>query len=140
MTTLLQTAGVTVLNNQAAEMKGLCIVGLEDDWTGKPDRSAYDACPAGIPPLIVTHSPDAWRLFRSDAVIALAGHTHGGQVNLPIIGRRVNAISLSAEHSYGFSKIGGVDMFVSAGVGTSRLPIRFRAPPEIVILTLRAAP
>ena len=63
--------------------------------------------------------------------------THGGQINLPIIGRRVNATSLGPEHSYGFSKLGGVDVFVSAGVGTSILPIRFRAPPEIVVITLQ---
>jgi predicted MPP superfamily phosphohydrolase len=72
-------------------------------------------------------------------VLAIAGHTHGGQVNLPIIGRRVNATSLSAEHSYGFSKLADIDVFVSAGVGTSILPVRFRASPEIVILTVKSS-
>lgn len=133
----LEYAGVEVLDNRAAIFKGLCLVGLADAWTGKPDRSVYDGC-ASAPPIVFTHSPNAWREFRGDSVLALAGHTHGGQVNLPIIGRRVNAISLPKEYSYGFSKIAGVDMFVSAGVGTSRVPIRFRAPPEIVIITLRA--
>ena len=79
------------------------------------------------------------REFRSDSVLVLAGHTHGGQVNLPLIGRRVNAITLGAEHSYGFSKVSGVYMFVSAGVGTSILPIRFRSSPEIAVITIRSA-
>ena len=134
----LKDAGVIVLENEALQFGSFCLVGLSDYMTGIPDRSAYDSCAENTSPLVFTHSPDAWQSFRSDAVLALAGHTHGGQVNLPIIGRRVNAVSLGAEHSYGFSKVGGVDMFVSAGVGTSMLPIRFRAPPEIVIITLRA--
>ena len=137
VTTHLEEAGITVLENQATVIGAMCLVGLADYWTSQPERSAYDDCPSNAPPLVFTHSPDAWQAFRSDSVLALAGHTHGGQVNLPFIGRRVNAISLGPEHSYGFSKIGGVDMFVSAGVGTSMLPIRFRAPPEIVIITLR---
>lgn len=134
----LEDAGVTVLENQAVNLDGFCLVGLADDLTSSPSRSAYEGCAENAPPLVFTHSPDAWRTFRSDSVLALAGHTHGGQINLPLIGRRVNAVSLGPEYSYGFSKIGGVDMFVSAGVGTSILPIRFRAPPEIVILTVQA--
>lgn len=135
---LLSAADVTVLENQAIAVSGLCLVGLADALTSVPDRSAYEGCPEKVLPLVFTHSPDAWRAFRSDSILALAGHTHGGQVNLPLIGRRVNAVSLGAEHSYGLSKISGVDMFVSAGMGTSILPIRFRAPPEVVLITLRA--
>jgi len=138
VTAHLEDADVMVLENMAVMVRDFCIVGLSDFMTAAPDRSAYDSCPSDAPPLVFTHSPDAWESFRNDTVLAFAGHTHGGQVNLPIVGRRVNAISLGREHSYGFSKVGGVDMFVSAGVGTSMLPIRFRAPPEIVIITLRA--
>lgn len=138
VTTLLEQAGVTVLENEAYLLEAICLVGLADYDTSNPDRTSYEACPSNLSPLIFTHSPQAWESFRSDAVLAIAGHTHGGQVNLPIIGRRVNATSLSAEHSYGFSKLAGVDVFVSAGVGTSILPVRFRAPPEIVVITLRA--
>lgn len=138
VTKYLEGAGVTVLENQSTVLQGVCFVGLADAMTSSPQRSAYDDCPKDSLSLVFTHSPDAWQAFRSDSLLALAGHTHGGQVNLPFIGRRVNATSLSAEHSYGFSKLGGLDIFVSAGVGTSILPIRFRAPPEVVIITLRA--
>ncbi len=134
---LLEKAGVTVLENGAYALEHVCLVGLADFQTSQPDRSAYAACPSDLSPLVFTHSPDAWKDFRSDSLLALAGHTHGGQVNLPLIGRRVNATSLGPAHSYGFSKLGGVDVFVSAGVGTSILPIRFRAPPEIVVITVR---
>ncbi|MEP4052293.1 MAG: metallophosphoesterase [Litorimonas sp.] len=139
MHTFLENAGVTVLENQAASFECLCIVGLADQWTSSPDPIAFEGCSNTGEPIAITHSPDAWQTFRADTILAMSGHTHGGQVNLPIIGRRVNAITLGPEYSYGFSEIGGVDMFVSAGVGTSILPIRFRAPPEIVLITLTSA-
>ena len=136
---MLQASGVTVLENNSAIFRDLCIVGLADAMTASPSRTAYDKCPSRNQPIVFTHSTEAWPAFRSDSLLVVAGHTHGGQVNLPIIGRRVNATSLDAEHSYGFSKLAGVDVFVSAGVGTSILPVRFRAPPEIVVLTLRTS-
>ena len=138
ITELLQSSGITVLENDSALFNGLCLVGLADATTATPSRLSYENCPPTHPPFVVTHSPDAWSAFRNDSVLAVAGHTHGGQVNLPIYGRRVNATSLEPEHSYGFSKLGGVDVFVSAGVGTSILPVRFRAPPEVVLITLTA--
>lgn len=137
---MLKDAGVSVLENTSVTFGDLCLVGLADALTASPDVSAYANCETGKSPLVITHSPDAWRAFRRDTVLVLSGHTHGGQINLPIIGRRVNSISLGVEHSYGFSRIAGVDMFVSAGVGTSILPARFRATPEIVLITLQPQP
>ncbi len=137
MTQLIGAAGITLLENKSETFGRLCLVGLEDHLTSHPDRKAYDNCKEATFPLVLTHSPEAWRTFRSDTVLVVAGHTHGGQINLPILGRRVNSTSLGPEYSYGFSKLGGVNVFVSAGIGTSILPARFRAPPEIVLITLR---
>ena len=138
MTRMIEATGLTLLENKAVIFGGICLVGLGDYKTSFADRAAYNTCPKGMPPIAFTHSPQAWESFRSDTVLAIAGHTHGGQVNLPIYGRRVNSTNLGPEHSYGFSKLGGVDVFVSAGVGTSILPVRFRAPPEVVLITLTA--
>jgi len=135
---MVEATGLTLLENKVAEFGQLCIVGLGDYKTSIADRSTYEDCPKGLAPLVFTHSPQAWQSFRTDTVLAIAGHTHGGQVNLPLYGRRVNSTNLGPEHSYGFSKLGGVDVFVSAGVGTSIFPVRFRAPPEIVVLNLLA--
>lgn len=133
---MLEASGIRVLENESELFSGLCLVGLKDATTSDPSRSAYTKCPATHPPLVFTHSPEAWPVFRSDTILAVAGHTHGGQVNLPIYGRRVNATNLGPEHSYGFSRLGGVDIFVSSGVGTSILPVRFRVPPELVVIDL----
>ena len=138
MVELLVGAELTLLENAVQQVGNLCLVGLGDYKTSNADRAAFRSCPETSRPLVFTHSPQAYESFRGDTVLAVAGHTHGGQVNLPFYGRRVNSTSLGPEHSYGFSKLGGVDVFVSAGVGTSILPVRFRAPPEIVVITLRA--
>ena len=85
------------------------------------------------------HSPDSFKLLPSDTDLALAGHTHGGQINIPFIGRRITSTRLGKKYAYGSLDFGGIRAFVTAGIGTSILPARFRAPPEIVLITLRSA-
>ena len=60
-------------------------------------------------------------------------------MNLPLLGRLVHASAMSERWACGVYDEGGRKLFVTGGVGVSILPVRFRAPPEIVILTLRAA-
>ena len=70
--------------------------------------------------------------------LILAAHTHGGQVWLPIFGTPVVPSTFGQKYAYGHVKENGVDMFVTSGVGTSVLPIRFMMPPEIAVLTIRS--
>jgi predicted MPP superfamily phosphohydrolase len=69
----------------------------------------------------------------------LAGHTHGGQVWLPIVGAPLVPSSVGQRYTRGHVTEEGVDMFVTSGVGTSILPFRFMVPPEVAIVTIRAA-
>ena len=70
--------------------------------------------------------------------ILLAGHTHGGQVNFPIIGRPIEPSDFGQRYAAGHVFEDGHHLFVTTGIGTSILPIRFRVPPEIVLLTVLA--
>jgi predicted MPP superfamily phosphohydrolase len=70
--------------------------------------------------------------------LTLAAHSHCGQVNLPVFGRLLHASTGSARYPCGLYDVGGRKLFVTGGVGTSIVPVRFNAPPEIVILTLKA--
>jgi predicted MPP superfamily phosphohydrolase len=136
VTETLSRYDVQVLENRAVNLETICIVGLADFDTATPLPSAYHGCDEGKPPILLTHSPDAFRYLRSDTILALAGHTHGGQINLPLIGRRVTATRAGKALAYGLKEIGGIPAYITSGIGTSILPARFRAPPEIVILTL----
>lgn len=133
-------ANIEVLENQGRTLahKGLefCLLGLPDAWTGEPDEQVFNQCANGDAVIALMHSPDSFRYLRFDTSLALAGHTHGGQINLPFVGRRVTATSLGSKYAYGRVDYNGIPGFVTAGVGTSMLPARFRAPPEIVLLEL----
>jgi predicted MPP superfamily phosphohydrolase len=65
------------------------------------------------------------------------GHTHGGQVRLPLYGALITMSPLGKKYEYGLYKEGKTNVFVSRGVGMTALPIRFLAPPEIAVLDIR---
>jgi predicted MPP superfamily phosphohydrolase len=89
--------------------------------------------------LVLTHQPDVFPRVDARAALTLAGHTHGGQVNLPLVRGRVIPSRFGTRYARGHVVEGGRHLYVTSGVGTSRLPVRLLAPPEIVLLTLRAA-
>jgi uncharacterized protein len=135
----LRKAGLEVLENDAVavehEGEVLWLAGLADMRERDADVSIALAM---VPPqqalIALTHDPDTFPSLRDRAQVVLAGHTHGGQIGLPLL-RRAAAPS---EHGYtgGEVREGGGYMYVSRGVGTTGLPIRFAAPPEIAVLRL----
>jgi predicted MPP superfamily phosphohydrolase len=71
--------------------------------------------------------------------LTIAGHTHGGQVWLPFLGRPAVAMGISRygqRYAIGLIRENGKTLFVSPGIGTSGLPLRFGVPPEVSFLTL----
>jgi len=137
----LREAGLTVLENTAVILSNnLCVVGLADHDTQREDPNAFKACVNGAAPIVIMHSPDSFLFLRSDTVLAVAGHTHGGQINIPLVGRRVTSTSSGRKYAYGLVDMNGIAAFVTAGIGTSILPARFRAPPEIVLIELSVGP
>jgi predicted MPP superfamily phosphohydrolase len=135
----LESIGVVVLENQATEISlGQCrlwLVGVGDLWEGHPDiRRAFAGVNDDAPVIAITHNPDIFPQMPARASLVIAGHTHGGQVNL-----------LPGQPSMRFGHYiagpifdHGRQLFVTPGIGTSILPFRFRVPPEISRLTLRS--
>lgn len=70
------------------------------------------------------------------AALTLAGHTHGGQVALPLFGRPIVPSAYGQRYAAGVIEEGGRVLFVTPGVGTSIIPVRFRVPPEVSVVTL----
>jgi uncharacterized protein len=68
--------------------------------------------------------------------LTLAGHTHGGQVRLPLLGAPIVPSQFGARYAAGHIVEAGRHLYVATGVGTSILPVRFRVPPAVVVLTL----
>ena len=94
--------------------------------------------------IVLEHSPDVLPVITGDLLISkdlklmFSGHTHGGQVWLPIIGTPVIPSSYGQKYAYGHIRDNGLDLFVTSGIGTSILPFRFFVPPEIAVLTIYA--
>lgn len=119
------------------------LVGLADQITRTSSpKLAFAGVPAEAPSLLLVHEPDVFESFprlNLAPTLTLAGHTHGGQVWLPLLGRRVVPSAFGQRYAYGHVVENGRHLFVTSGVGTSIYPIRFLVPPEIALLTLRAA-
>ena len=136
----LREAGLEVLENDAVAVEHngevLWVAGLGDLRERDADVSvALAMVPAGQALIALTHDPDTFPSLRERADVVLAGHTHGGQIGLPIV-RRAAAPSRGGYTGGEVREAGGY-MYVSRGVGTTGLPIRFAAPPEIAVLRLR---
>jgi len=93
--------------------------------------------------LVLQHSPDIAPVITGELSVSrdlrlmLAGHTHGGQVWLPVVGRPIVPSSYGQRLAAGHVVDQGLDIFVTTGIGTSILPLRFMVPPEIAVLTIR---
>lgn len=137
----LAKAGVTVLEDEATPVgdAGLWVAGVSRTWRiGSDGYVALSAVPDGTPILALAHSPDVFPSLPDDVALTLAGHTHGGQVRVPALTRRMVPSRFGARYLAGLYRDGVKQLFVHTGVGTSRLPIRFLVPPQITLLTIRS--
>jgi predicted MPP superfamily phosphohydrolase len=140
----LEAAGVRVLEDESAPIDGggcaFWLTGIGDFWESPHDvGAALRPVPEGAPILALTHNPDVFPLLPpARASLTIAGHTHGGQVYVPLYGRPVVPSNYGARYAIGHVVEGGRHLFVTPGLGTSVIPVRFLVPPEISLLTLRA--
>lgn len=136
--------GVTVLRNASSEVKtsggSIWIAGLEDASTGYPDVvTALRDVPALGRTLLMAHDPASFAAVPSGLIATVCGHTHGGQVRLPFVGPVINASSAPLAWTHGRITEAHGTLIISAGLGTSGLPIRLNCPPEILLLRIEPA-
>lgn len=140
---MLQNAGVATLwnRNVVIHRQGgdVVVAGLADAWTGEPDfAAALDGAPAGADTIVIAHNPDPFAAAAPGPALLLAGHTHCGQVTIPMIGRPILPVRDRA-FACGLVRRGDQTVYVSGGIGTSGPPVRFLNPPEITLIVLRGA-
>ena len=129
----LRENNITVLKNSNAKAGNVFIAGVEDLQTQRPD--VEKALKNTKPPIILlTHTPDMIEKIPENVNLTLAGHLHGGQINFPFHGAIVAPSRCGPTYAYGLFDVNGRKLFVSRGIGTSILPIRFLCPPEIVVI------
>ena len=150
----LNKAGVEILQNSATSRGPLIIGGVDDDFTDHADVgktiAAMDMLGEGdgdapadgpLARVVLTHSPDIMpELSRAGAPgfvpLLLAGHTHCGQIRLPFVGPVSYVSRFGDRYGCGIVREDGKTLVISAGIGTSILPLRLGAVPDMWLLTL----
>lgn len=137
----LRRAGVTVADNDAIARGPLALGVAGDDFTSRADLPATVAATRRLAGarVILTHSPDIAPDLPADVTLLLAGHTHCGQVVLPLLGPVSEVSRFGVRYRCGVRREGGRTVVVTAGLGTSGGPFRLGAPPDLWLLTLGPA-
>jgi predicted MPP superfamily phosphohydrolase len=130
-----------MINRSVQLDDGLWIVGVDDPSSRHDDLAgALANVPNGATRILLAHSPDiVERLTDTRFDLVLAGHTHGGQVNLPLVRDGWLREASTRRYRAGLYQVGASKLYVNRGIGTYYLPIRISARPEITLLTLHAA-
>ena len=133
----LQGRGVQVLGNRAARCGAVTIGGVDDIDTGHANVAATEAAmrASGGVGVIVSHSPDVFPQVTR-AGLTLAGHTHCGQVASRLLGPILVPSRYGRRYACGTIAEGGRTLVVTAGIGTSVIPLRWGAPPDFWVVTL----
>jgi hypothetical protein len=148
VTAALQAQGIQILKNESVpiELKGtrFWLAGVGDVIGGAANLDAsLQHAQAEEATILLAHEPDyADRVARQVAAksvdLQLSGHSHGGQVRLPLM-RPLYLPELAKKYISGLYKIGPLTLYTNSGLGTVGVPVRWNCPPEITLLTLRSS-
>jgi predicted MPP superfamily phosphohydrolase len=136
--------GIPVLMNRSLPLERgkarIWLAGIDDVLEGRPDlAAALRPIPAGEVTILLAHEPDfADEVAFAPVHLQLAGHSHGGQIWIPGIGAPWLP-QLARKYPRGLYQIGKLILYTNLGLGTIRMPVRINCPPEVTLITLRAA-
>jgi predicted MPP superfamily phosphohydrolase len=136
---------VRVLRNEGLLLRRdtgeIFLSAIDDTWTRRADLGkALAQRPSGMPTVLLAHDPGAFPAARGqDVDLVLSGHTHGGQIAMPFLGRWLSLSHLVHKFHIGIYRDGRSTLFVHPGLGTTGPPMRLGVAPAIVLLRLRPA-
>ena len=140
-----EKAGISFLINRNTQLpingERLAVAGTDFVWLGKPDPAAtLKGIAPATPVLAMVHEPDYFDAMAAqrDILLQVSGHTHGGQCRVPLVGYAPAKVDHGRKYIKGGYARGHSNLFVTSGVGTVGIRVRFACPPELAVLTLRA--
>src|SRR5579864_1063137 len=134
MTGALKAQRIRVLRNQhfALRSRGatLWMIGVDDLWSGEDDMAAaLQSVPSRDPKILLCHNPmGIHRAAAYEIDFVISGHTHGGQVRLPVVGSVRGKSKLGERFVDGWNRLNGTQIYVSRGIGRSVVPLRLNCP------------
>lgn len=146
LTAALEEWGMTLLHNRTVHLRqpetglDIYLAGVDDVVEGRPHLgNSLQEVPEGAPVILLSHNPDiiaSPQLPKIDLV--LSGHTHGGQIRLPLWGpAHTQSEHVSRRHVAGYFQVGATQVYISRGLGEG-IPLRFRAGPQIALIEVKA--
>lgn len=138
---LLEKSGIAALVDKSTRVRGvLPLIGFDDLRGGRPElRKVLRDIPGDAAQIILSHNPRLLLSVANRNALMLAGHTHAGQVHLPVVPIRLKPSDVvSTPHLGGWYRQGQAWLYVNNGLGSVHFPMRFRCPPEISVFTLRS--
>jgi predicted MPP superfamily phosphohydrolase len=139
--TAIASVGVDLLRNDGRQLAdGLWLAAVDDVWEQQADlERALRSVPAGVGAVLLAHEPDYADAVALDGRVGLqlSGHSHGGQVRLPLLGPVVLPY-LAEKYNCGLYELDGLSLYVNRGVGLIQPAVRFNCSPEVTLITLRA--
>ena len=141
ITLALRRQRIDVLRNRHVTLwfggESMYLAGVDDYGYGADLRRAMRGVPRDAATVLLAHNPRVIHLAsRNNVSLVLSGHTHGGQVNLPILGTVYGRSPERLRFKIGWDRMGTTQIYVSRGIGTIVLPWRLRCPAEITNLEL----
>jgi hypothetical protein len=141
ITSALRGQHIDVLRNRHVALRfggeSLYLAGVDDYGYGADLRRAVQGIPQEAARVLLAHNPRIIHLASRHGVsLVLSGHTHGGQVNLPVLGTVYGRSPERLRYKIGWDRMGATQIYVSRGIGTIVLPCRLRCPAEITHLEL----
>ncbi len=133
------SCGLEMLRNRSVPLPGhdtWFLTGLESYWRGKPSTGSIGATASSARHLVLVHEPDSFDLLTDHRIaLQLSGHTHGGQVRLPMVGA-IHLPSWGKKYAAGLYERDGQKLYVNRGIGTVDEHYRMNCRPEITLLNL----
>jgi predicted MPP superfamily phosphohydrolase len=142
-TRALQRQHIAVLNNVHTTLtRGSDAIQLSgiDDWTWNAVdwTRAFSGLNTKTPTILLSHQPTVLDFEQTKNVsLILSGHTHGGQLNFPLLGAPASLFTKDLRYARGLFRRGDTQLYVSTGTGVIGLPLRLGVRPEIAVLHLR---
>ncbi len=137
--TYLESIGVNIITNKAVNIKGITLLGLGSHWHLNDKTDLLKKYKQTDNVVVLTHNPDTALYYPENYYpdITLAGHTHGGQIRIPYIYKKIiPVIGSEVLWNQGLYNYRKGKVFVTSGIGEIGLPLRFLIPPTIDIIEL----